>query len=377
MKYILCILITLFSPVLISGQKKFNVTFVLPDSAYVKKMNFYYYDCIERSYIPVSATYTNNTANISHSYNTIYAKILIDYNFGKRPFMSIVTTEKPATITLISPINEADPFNNATIINALDWKQEISAMTAYIKEPQERYNQMYDSIVPGWTPHDSLAFERLKEARIAIENKRLEYIREHSYSYYSFSLFEKFSIINLSPDLLLQQFATIFPARFKNSEEGASVKNYLLNRAILEDKKKALSFTATDIDSNKIVLNEIYKKKQVLLVFWGTWCKPCIDEIPLLKAIRKKYSIDQLEIIAIAYQSPPEKVRQLIKEQQLDWTHIVNNDSISLLYQVMGYPEIYLIDTNGNIKYKKSSYPDINLENLNKILDIGFRSIKE
>lgn len=378
MKYILCILITLVSPVLILGQKKFNVTFVLPDSAHVKKMNFYYYDCIQRSYIPVSATYTNNTTTISHSYNTVYAKIFIDYNFGKRrPFMSIVTTEKPASITLMSPINEDDPFNNAKIINAHDCKQEISAMTAYIKEPQERYNQMYDSITPGWAPHDSLAFERLEEAKIAIENKRLEYIRKHSYSYYSFSLFEKFSISTLSPDLLLQQFATIFPARFKNSEEGASVKNYLLNRAILEDKKKALSFTATDIDSNKIILNEIYKKKQVLLVFWGTWCKPCIDEIPLLRAIRKKYPIDQLEIIAIATQSPPEKVRQLIKEQQLDWTHIVNNNSINLLYQVISYPEIYLIDTNGNVKYKKSSYPDINLENLNKTIDIGFRSIKK
>jgi thiol-disulfide isomerase/thioredoxin len=360
------------------GQKKFNVTFVLPDSAHVQKMNFYYYDCIQRSYIPVSATYTNNTATISHSYNTVYAKIFIDYNFGeRRPFMSIVTTEKPASITLVSPINEADPFNNATILNAHDWRQEISDMTAYIKEPQERYIQMYDSITPSWTPHDSLAFEKLEEANIAIENKRFEYIRKHSNSYYSFSLFETFSISTLSPDLLLRQFATIFPARFKNSEEGASIKNYLLNRAILEGKKKALSFTATDIDSNKIILNEIYKKKQVLLVFWGTWCKPCLDEIPLLRAIRKKYPTDQLEIIAIATQSPPEKVRQLIKEQQLDWTHIINNNSINLLYQVISYPEIYLIDTNGNVKYKKSSYPDINLENLNKTIEIGFHSIKK
>jgi thiol-disulfide isomerase/thioredoxin len=376
MKLIICFLIVIISPGLIFGQKKFEVSVVLPDSTAAKKLSFYYYDCNYKGYRRISASFNNNKATISHSYNTVYARIFIEYGLGDtRPWMSIMTTEKPAMITLPAPVNEADPFKNSTLMNAQDLKQEISTVKEYIKEAQNSYTQMYDSIAPKWKSEDSLDYYKIQEAKIAIENKRLEYICSHPNSYYSFSSFENYSIKVLSPDLLLQRFATVFPAKFRNSEEGVSIKKYILNRDVLERKKKAISFTAKDIDNNKIILKEIYNKKNVLLVFWGTWCNPCIQEIPLLREIRQRYSKEQLEIISVATKSLPEKVRQLIKEQQMDWVHIVNNEKINQLYQVTAYPEVYLIDTKGDIIYKSTNYPDVNHEILKKALDVSASTI--
>lgn len=370
MKLVACFFILLICPGLVFSQKKFEVTFSLPDSTELKKLSFSYYDCHERTNVPVSAFYNNNKATISHSYNTINAHISVEYNNGDNwPGMAIFTTEKPATVTISGPIDKTDPFKNCTLTNAQHFKSEFLAADKYITEAQNNYQQMLDSIAPKWKAEDSLDFYKIQEAEMAVDSKRLEYISSRPDSYGSFVLFERRCLGLLPPDLLLQRFNSIFPAKFRNTEEGASIKKYLLNRAVIEEKKKAISFTARDINNNKIIFEEIYKKKNVLLVFWGTWCPSCIDEIPILRKIRGLYSAEQLEIISVAVGSPIEKVRQFIKEQQMDWMHIVNDDKISMLYQVRKYPELYLIDNKGNIIYKYSAYPDLNLGSLQKILE--------
>jgi peroxiredoxin len=369
-KSVIGFIILLMCPGLLLAQKRFQVSFLLPDSTEIKKLSFSYYDCHERTNVPVPASYNNNKATISHSYNTVNAQIQVKYGKGDDWHGKLIfTTEKPATVTISGPIDKTDPFKNCTLTNAQDFTPALSASNEYIKEAQHTYRQMFDSIAPKWKPADSLDFYKVKEAEMAIDSKKLEYIGSKPDSYGSFVLFERYTLSLLPPDLLLQRFNSIFPAAFRNSEEGASIKKYIMNRAVIEGEKKAISFTARDIDNNEIIFKDIYTKKNVLLVFWGTWCAGCIAEIPTLRKIRQRYSAEQLEIVSVATTSPIEKVRQLIKEQQMDWIHIVNDDRIETLYQVHAYPELYLIDNKGNIIYKFTAYPDPNLVNLEKTLE--------
>jgi thiol-disulfide isomerase/thioredoxin len=368
MKSVICLLVALF-PCIAVAQKKFNVSITIPDTTVLKKLTFSYYDCQQRDYIPITASYNNNTATITHTYNTVYPHILIEYRDGDFwPRLTLIASDKPVAVTIPPPFNENDPFKTTVLKNARSINREYTAADEYIKEAQQVHRQLYDSIGANWKQEDTLGFRMVKDAEMQIDYKRLEYIAAHPNDYSSFILFEFFSVRGLPPKIALQQFNTLFPAKFKNSEEGNCIKKYITNRAVVQGQKKAISFEAEDIDNNKIVFKDIYDKKYVLLSFWGTWCGACIEEIPILREIRQQYSRDQLEIVSVAISSPVDKVREFIKNEHMGWVHIVNNDKIAQIYPPSFYPDTYLIDNHGNVIYKYSAYPDPQLRNLKQIL---------
>ncbi len=75
----------------------------------------------------------------------------------------------------------------------------------------------------------------------------------------------------------------------------------------VEKKKKQehiINLTTTDMQDMKLtalengIKFEDYPEKVVLLVFFATWCPPCIDEIPHLNAVQNAYK-SQVQIIGI------------------------------------------------------------------------------
>lgn len=44
---------------------------------------------------------------------------------------------------------------------------------------------------------------------------------------------------------------------------------------------------------------ERLKDKVVIINFWASWCKPCLEELPSLVKLQNKIDSDQLEILAI------------------------------------------------------------------------------
>ena len=47
-------------------------------------------------------------------------------------------------------------------------------------------------------------------------------------------------------------------------------------------------------------VKEFLNDNVYLIEFWGTWCGPCIENIPHLSEIQKKYSSDGLIVIGVA-----------------------------------------------------------------------------
>lgn len=117
----------------------------------------------------------------------------------------------------------------------------------------------------------------------------------------------------------------------------------------------APDFTVSDGTTTVHLAN--YRGKVVLLNFWGTWCPPCIEELPSL--IQLHHDMPSLAIVAVAV-PPDEGVAQdpaayeaFIAQRHIDFTTVRDtNDSVPTLYHSDMWPETYVIDRNGVIRSK-------------------------
>jgi len=118
---------------------------------------------------------------------------------------------------------------------------------------------------------------------------------------------------------------------------------------------------------SKISLDK-YKGKYLLIDFWATWCKPCIEELANLKKIYDKVDKSKFEILGIVGDSPAEALEERIIKSSIDWTQIQSDDNnkINKTYGIIGYPTTFLINPDGVIIAKNLRGKNVE----NKILEL-------
>lgn len=113
--------------------------------------------------------------------------------------------------------------------------------------------------------------------------------------------------------------------------------------------KQSPDFTVTDINGKSHSLSD-YRGKNVLVVFWATWCPPCNEEIPNLIELRKKHPEDELEIIAISNESP-EQLKGFVKAKGINYNVVSQSGMLPEPFlSVASIPTAFYIDKNGAIK---------------------------
>lgn len=116
----------------------------------------------------------------------------------------------------------------------------------------------------------------------------------------------------------------------------------------------ASNIIATTINNRSFNLHQL-KGKYVLLDFWGTWCVPCIVEIPRLRQLNKMYQRKGLVMVSIADDTKKSynKLLSLIRDKQMTWIQIFDNqeadNNITALYHISSFPTQLLIDPSGKI----------------------------
>tara|TARA_R110001583_G_C5499587_1_gene395618 strand:+ start:35 stop:775 length:741 start_codon:yes stop_codon:yes gene_type:complete len=111
---------------------------------------------------------------------------------------------------------------------------------------------------------------------------------------------------------------------------------------------------------NKEILLKNFAGKPTILNFWFINCKPCIDEMPVLNEIMKKYS-DRVNFISITYEKK-ENVELFLKNHQFDYLTIVEADEFIDNLGIQAFPKNIFIDKNGIVRKIENGIPYI-LEN--------------
>lgn len=128
--------------------------------------------------------------------------------------------------------------------------------------------------------------------------------------------------------------------------------------------KEFPTFKETAIDGATVDL-AAYRGKIVLVEFWATWCAPCIDELPHVKAAYDKYHDQGFEVIAISFDMQVAQLAAFIKEKQMPWPQVCDEKGpggkLAQAYGVRGIPAAFLLDREGKVAAK-----DLHGEDLSK-----------
>ena len=114
--------------------------------------------------------------------------------------------------------------------------------------------------------------------------------------------------------------------------------------------KAAPDFTVTDINGLEHSLSG-YLGKNVLVVFWATWCPACNLEIPHLIELRKRISEEELAIVAISNEDPGH-LKQFADDKGINYT-IATAGSVGLpspFVDAISIPTTFFINKSGRIK---------------------------
>jgi thiol-disulfide isomerase/thioredoxin len=86
----------------------------------------------------------------------------------------------------------------------------------------------------------------------------------------------------------------------------------------------------------------------VLLVFWASWCLPCVSEIPNLNSVFDKFEHAGLKIIAVNLdQDADEELRRTIQRHRIRYPVVLPSTDLIQEYEVSAIPAVYLYDKTG------------------------------
>ena len=134
--------------------------------------------------------------------------------------------------------------------------------------------------------------------------------------------------------------------------------------------EKAPEFTVKTIGDKTICLSAL-RGKYVLLNFFATWCKPCLQELPVIeKHIAQQFSSDKIVVIAIGREHSLNEL-QLFNERKKFTFHIAADPKRSIynMYAKKFIPRSYLIAPNGELIYVSSGYTSTEFEKLVRLID--------
>ena len=122
-------------------------------------------------------------------------------------------------------------------------------------------------------------------------------------------------------------------------------------------------FRAPLADGRTFALSEL-RGQYVLLDFWGSWCAPCLQALPGLRALYADYhdrrytDAQNFEIVGIGVETDAARWRQGLARLQLPWPYQVIDRSGSLRffdgavadqYGITEVPTTYLLGPDGQV----------------------------
>lgn len=124
------------------------------------------------------------------------------------------------------------------------------------------------------------------------------------------------------------------------------------------DQMSSLGSDSIDVVSGEPLSEEVFTDRTVTMVnFWGTFCPPCIEEMPDLGAMSRELDDEDFRLVGVVLDvsGPEDKegaalAQEIIQQAQADFTHIyVNKDVVERYGSPRAVPTTIFLNAEGDV----------------------------
>ena len=119
-----------------------------------------------------------------------------------------------------------------------------------------------------------------------------------------------------------------------------------------KEDKKFPEFTAKTI-SGEDISSDLFKDSKLTVVnVWGSWCGPCVQEIPELQKLYESMKDKDVNVIGLAQDAGTDldAVKEIIDKNKVTYQNIVPEGATEdFVMSIMAFPTTFFVDSDRNI----------------------------
>lgn len=120
---------------------------------------------------------------------------------------------------------------------------------------------------------------------------------------------------------------------------------------------KMPDFKLEDVVTGKTISSSSFDGQSLLVVFFATWCPPCIQEIPNLIQLHSDFKNDNFSVVAISVDQEKGVVQKMVDKKEINYPVMMADNSVTRDFGgVYGIPTSFLVSSSGTVVKKYSGY---------------------
>ena len=157
---------------------------------------------------------------------------------------------------------------------------------------------------------------------------------------------------------------------------GALARSDLRELRLLSIGNPAPDIVGVDLALQPLKLSD-YRGKVVLLVFWASWCGPCMADVPHEKELFARFSNRPFAMVGVNGDGSANAAAKAVSTHGIPWksfwTGSNSGGDIARQWNIEGWPTVYVIDHTGIIreKYRRGGDLDHPLEDLVRAAELA------